>query len=233
MTRDDNIRTQDGTRPTLEEVIFQEFVVVSDFFELMKYSSSFTRRDFLKLSAAGALGLFLSESGLDRVLAAETPPSSQGRAVISGVTVYDSPTFKGMERKALGKDEVVPISEVVSGDNGNPYNNIWYRIGDEGYAYSGWLQPVETIYQKPRFEIREGGQLGEITVPFSISRLYPNVWSKNSYRLYYQSTHWIKKIMVLIRFVGKVPVSYHVRPAHVSGNARNDDSHRRDGWCRG
>jgi hypothetical protein len=162
----------------------------------MKYTSSFTRRDFLKLSAAGALDLILSEFDLDRVLAAETPPSNQGRAVISGVTIYDSPTFKGTVRKALGKDQVVPISEVVSGDNGNPYNNIWYRIGDEGYAYSGWLQPVETIYQKPRFEIREGGQLGEITVPFSISRLYPNVWSNNSYRLYYQSTHWIKKIIV-------------------------------------
>src|SRR3989304_4766026 len=163
----------------------------------MKYSSSFTRRDFLKLSAAGALGLFLSESGVDRVLDDEPLPASQGRALISGVILYDSPSFTGKERKALGKDQVVPISEaLIGGENGNPYNNTWYRIGDEGYAYSGWLQPVETIYQKPHFVIHEGGQLGEITVPYSISRLYPNVWSNNSYRLYYQTTHWIRKTIV-------------------------------------
>ena len=164
---------------------------------MIKYLSLITRRDFLKLSAAGALGLFLSESGVDRVLADETLPASQGRALISGVILYDSPSFTGKERKALGKDQVVPISEaLIGGENGNPYNNTWYRIGDEGYAYSGWLQPVETIYQKPHFVIHEGGQLGEITVPYSISRLYPNVWSNNSYRLYYQTTHWIRKTIV-------------------------------------
>lgn len=162
----------------------------------MKYISSFTRRDFLKLSAAGALGLFLTESGINRVLAAGTLPASQGRVLMSGLILHDSPTFSGAERKVLGKDQVVPISEVLEGDNGNPYNNTWYRIADEGYAYSGWLQPVETIYQKPLFEIREAGQLGEITVPYSISRLYPDVYAKNSYRLYYQSTYWIKKTIV-------------------------------------
>jgi hypothetical protein len=58
------------------------------------------------------------------------------------------------------------------------------------------LQPVETIYQKPVFEIREAGQLGEITVPYSLSRLYPDIWAKTSYRLYYQSTHWVKRTVV-------------------------------------
>ena len=38
---------------------------------LMKHLPSFTRCDFLKLSAAGVLGVVLAESGIDRVLAAE------------------------------------------------------------------------------------------------------------------------------------------------------------------
>jgi hypothetical protein len=163
----------------------------------MKLLPSFTRRDFLKLSAAGALGLFLAESGLDRVLAAEAESANYGRILKNGLDLYESPSFLSEVHTAYGKDQVVSISEVVVGqDNGNPYNSSWYRIGDEGYTYSGWLQPVETDYQKPVFQIREVGQLGEITVPFSISRLYPDAHAKNSYRLYYQSTHWIKKTIV-------------------------------------
>jgi len=163
----------------------------------LKKLTSITRRDFLKLSAAGALGLFLAESGLERVLAAEAASANYGRILQNGLDLYESPSFSSRVHTAYGKDQVVPIAEVVEGeDNGNPYNNSWYRIGDEGYTYSGWLQPVETIYQKPVFQIRETGHLGEITVPYSISRLYPNVWSKTGYRLYYQSTHWIKNTIV-------------------------------------
>ena len=51
--------------------------------------SQFSRRDFLKLSASGVLGLVLSELGMDRALAAS--PASQGRAIRSGVQIYDAP----------------------------------------------------------------------------------------------------------------------------------------------
>jgi lipoprotein-anchoring transpeptidase ErfK/SrfK len=163
----------------------------------MKHLLSFTRRDFLKLSAAGALGLFLTETGIDRVLAAEALSANYGRILQNGLALYESPSFTSTMHKAYGKDQVVSISEVIKGeDNGNPYNNSWYRIGDEGYTYSGWLQPVETVYQKPVFQTREAGQLGEITVPYCISRLYPDVRAKNSYRLYYRSTHWVKRTVV-------------------------------------
>ena len=53
-----------------------------------------SRRDFLKLSASGALALALSEMGIDRALAA--PPSSQGRITWSGVPLYDA--LKNLQR---------------------------------------------------------------------------------------------------------------------------------------
>jgi len=161
----------------------------------MKPIPSFTRRDFLKLSASGALGLFLAETGLERALAVTEPPASYGRVLMNGLFMYESPSFNGAQWKAYGRDQLVPISEVVEGDAGNPYNNAWYRIGNEGFTYSGWVQPVETIYNKPTFDISEKGQIGEITVPFTGARPEPNILY-NGRRLYYQSTHWVKKAVV-------------------------------------
>ncbi|MBN1454321.1 MAG: L,D-transpeptidase [Anaerolineales bacterium] len=162
---------------------------------MMQPLSSFTRRDFLKLSASGALGLFLAETGLDRALAVATSPASHGRVLMNGLFMYETPSFNSRQWKAFGKDQVVPISEVVEGDEGNPFNKIWYRIGDEGFTYSGWVQPVETNYNKPEFDIRVEGQVGEITVPFSQARPESNVLF-NGIRLYYQTTHWVKKTVV-------------------------------------
>ena len=161
----------------------------------MKPLPSFTRRDFLKFSASGALGFFLAEIGLDRTLASETAPASHGRVLMNGLFMYDSPSFNSQQWKAFGKDQVVPISEVVDGDEGNPFNKAWYRIGEEGFTYSGWLQPVETNYNKPVFDISPDGQIGEITVPFSMARTEPNILF-NGRRLYYQTTHWVTKTIV-------------------------------------
>jgi lipoprotein-anchoring transpeptidase ErfK/SrfK len=161
----------------------------------MNPAFSFTRRDFLKLSASGALGLFLAEAGLDRALAVTEPPASHGRVLMSGLFMYAVPSFSSESWKAFGKDQVVPISEVVEGEAGNPYNNVWYRIGDEGLTYSGWVQPVETNYNKPVFEVRAEGQVGEITVPFSLARPEPNTFFGGR-RYYYQTTHWVRRTAV-------------------------------------
>ena len=161
----------------------------------MKPILSFTRRDFLKFSASGALGLFLAETGLDRALAATEPPADHGRVLMSGLFMYASPSFTSESWKAFGKDQIVPISEVVEGDEGNPYNKAWYRIGDEGFTYSGWVQPVETVYHKPVLDIHTEGQVGEVTVPFTLARTEPSVLYKGI-RLYYQTTYWVTKTIV-------------------------------------
>jgi len=156
----------------------------------------FTRRDFLKASGAGLLGLFLADLRLDRVLAAETP--KQGRITISGVELLREPFFAAEKLSAFGLDKVVEITGVTEGDKGygNPFNSTWYEVNNEGYVYSGWIQPVETIYQKPTFEIPEEGRLGEITVPICDTRRGASVFSKRGYRIYYSSIHWITAVVV-------------------------------------
>lgn len=154
-----------------------------------------SRRDFLKLSASGVLALALSEMGVDRALAA--PPASHGRITWSGIPLYDAPSFNAKELLLFGIDKVVELKAEVEGDAGygNPFNKNWYQV-DDGYTYSGWLQPVETNLKKPVYQIPVEGQLGEITVPISETRLSPYTYARNGYRLYYGSTHWVKKVVI-------------------------------------
>lgn len=154
-----------------------------------------SRRDFLKLAGAGSLAFALSELRLDRALGAS--PIKQGRVTWSGVPLYDAPSFQAKEIRVFGMDQVVDVTAEVEGDEGygNPYNKTWYQV-ENGYSYSGGLQPVETKYQKPIFNTPEVRQLGEITVPFSDARQEPYVYAKRGYRIYYGSTHWVAATVV-------------------------------------
>jgi hypothetical protein len=156
----------------------------------------FSRRDFLKASGSGLLGLFLADLRLDEVFAAEPP--NQGRATISGIDVFREPFFDAPKVDVLGRDVVITITGEVQGDKGygNPFNSVWYRVNDEAYAYSGWIQPVETQHQKPVLNIPAKGALGEISVPFCDSRCDPSVYADRSDRIYYSSIHWITDLVV-------------------------------------
>ncbi len=156
----------------------------------------FSRRDFLKVSSAGLLGLFLADLRLERVFAAEAP--KQGRITISGIELFSEPSFNAKKIGVFGRDEVVNISNEAEGDKGygNPFNSTWYQINGEGYAYSGSIQPVETLHQKPVFDIPEAGLLGEITVPYCDTRRASSIWADRGYRIYYSSTHWVTGVTV-------------------------------------
>jgi hypothetical protein len=153
----------------------------------------FSRRDFLKLSSAGLLGMFLAELRLERALAA---PVTQGRMALSGIKLYNEPSFKANQLHTFGRDEVVGITAEVDGEAGNPYNQKWFQLNGNGYSYSGWIQPVETDYQKPVFEIPAAGQLGELTVPYSDTRRSPSLWADRGFRTYYATTHWVTGVSV-------------------------------------
>lgn len=154
-----------------------------------------TRREFLKLVSAGTLAFALKDLRVSSALAAPLP--KQGRITYSGIPLYDAPSFQANQIHHFGTDQVVEITNVEeNGDEGNPYNKTWYQINGEGYSYSGWIQPVETVYQKPKFDLPKKGQVGEITVPFSITRKAPFVYAENGYRIYYGSTHWVTRVIV-------------------------------------
>lgn len=156
--------------------------------------SQLSRRDFLKVTASGALGLILSELGIDRALAA--PPTSQGLALFSGVQIYDAPYLTANKIDLLKKDEVTSLLADAQGDTfDNPFNATWYQI-DRGYVPSGVIMPVETKYQKPIYDIPAEGQVAEVSVPYSLTYLAPYTFAKNAHRIYYETTHWVKKVVV-------------------------------------
>jgi hypothetical protein len=88
----------------------------------------FSRRDFLRLSAAGMLGALLAEAGLERVLAA---PLSQGRMTLSGIGLYTDP----MPKITHARFDEVGASPAKSMYEGNPFNKKWFAINGEGYTY--------------------------------------------------------------------------------------------------
>lgn len=157
--------------------------------------SQISRRDFLKLAVSGSLAFVLKDLRIDRALAAS--PIRQGRITLSGIPMYDAPAFNASKVHFFGRDEVVDVTAMEEyGEAGNPFNSVWYQVNNEGYTYSGWVHPVETIYQKPIFNIPKGGQVGEITVPFSDTRVEPYIYAKRGYRIYYGTTHWVRRYIV-------------------------------------
>ena len=153
-----------------------------------------SRRDFLKLSGAALLGLLLSELRLDKVNAASDP--MQGRIVYRSLIVRDAPAFTGIKVRSYPFDSVLKVTGKIFGGVDGDYNRIWYQLGEEGYVYSGGVQPVNTFTNKVVTEIPATGILGEITVPYSDS-----VWGINrnpfpGSRLYYGTTHWIDAVVI-------------------------------------
>ena len=155
-----------------------------------------TRRDFLKLASTGSLAFALKDLRLERAFAAPAA-IKQGRMTLSGLPLYDAPTFNANKIHHFKQDEIVEITSVdENGEQGNPFNGVWYQVNNEGYTYSGWVQPVETNYQKPIFNIHEKGQVGEIVVPFSDTKEEPYVYAERGYRLFYGTTHWVQRYVV-------------------------------------
>jgi len=153
---------------------------------MMTNQNLISRRDFLKLGGLSLLGLAMAPF--------EQVPSlafnQQGRVIYDHVIVYNQPSFSGDPVRQLWVDSVFSISEVTVGDEEPAHNMVWYKI-DEGFVHSGGVQPVKTILNQPNWEIPEGGQLAEISVPFSDAYWEIDVYHEVAYRFYYETTHWV------------------------------------------
>ena len=158
------------------------------------FTGSITRRDFLKLSSAALLGLFLPELHLDPVHADSVP--RQGRVQATSLVVRDAPSFSGFKVTSLKRDNLIDIAETVYGGEEGDYIRLWHRIGQMGYIYSGWVQPVSTTLNPLVMEIPENGILGGITVPYADSLYGVNGSPSPGPRLYFASTHWFTALVV-------------------------------------
>jgi hypothetical protein len=158
------------------------------------YKPSLSRRDFLKLSGAALLSVLFSGLIPGKIRASGS--RMQGRIVYNSLIVRDAPSFSGTRVNSLPRDSILELSGQVFGGTDGDYNRTWYRLENGTYAYSGGIQPVNTLLNDILTEIPETGVLGEITIPYADSMWAIN---RNPYpgpRLYYSTTHWIKDLVV-------------------------------------
>ena len=184
-------------------------------------NSILSRRDFLKLSSATLLGLLLAHLQPEVARAAAAP--TQGRVQATSLVVRDAPAFSGKKLRSVKRDILLDLAELVYGGADGDYNRHWYRLSDQGYVYSGWVQPVRTTTNPAVMEIPATGVLGEITLPYADSSYGINSSLSPGPRLYYASTHWITDVVTDKRdgslwykaYDAATKASYYTRPAWV------------------
>ena len=153
-----------------------------------------SRRDFLKLSGLGLAGLLAPPLNFD--LQDDDPfDSQQGRVTVRTIWMYDKPMTGAAKLKLFQRDAVINITNTAISDDLSLHNRIWYQINNEGYVYSGNIQPVRTFLNTPHMEIPPEGLLAEVSVPYTDAYKEPNPESEVGYRIYYETTHWVKAVI--------------------------------------
>lgn len=155
------------------------------------------RREFLKLGAASLaawLGLRATPEqtvmGLDDDFA-----EIEGRVIAGYIDLRLAPDLNSPATKRYWRDTILPISQVTIGAAEPAHNRVWYKIGLEGYAHSGEVQPVRTLLNAVPTELPSGGALAEVSVPYTDAHLSPGKEYAVQYRYYYETTHWVDRIL--------------------------------------
>ena len=156
----------------------------------MNANDFFSRRDFLKLGGLSLVGLAMAPFKRTPSLAS----NQQGRVIYDHISVYDQPSFSSEQVKQLWVDTVFPVLEVTVGDEEPAHNMVWYRMED-GFVHSGGVQPVKTILNQPYWEIPAGGQLAEVTVPYTDAYWEIDAHHEVAYRFYFETTHWVMELL--------------------------------------
>jgi len=149
-------------------------------------SNKLSRRDFLKLGGLGLAGLFTPPLHLE-----DSFSNLQGRVVARMIWMYDRPSIEGVQVKLCQGDMLLKITNTAVSDDVTSHNRVWYQIGGEGFVYSGNIQPVRTLLNLPVTNIPRRGALAEVSVPYTDGHRSPKSDSEASYRMYYETTHWV------------------------------------------
>jgi len=123
-------------------------------------------------------------------------PNQQGRVLNSSIDVYDIPSFSGSRVNTYYRDWILPITDITIGKSVDSFNLVWYKVGDEGYAHSGVIQPVHTNTNPIVSVIPRDGVVAEVTVPFTDAHWDPGEDEPVAYRFYYATTYWVTKFVL-------------------------------------
>ena len=155
-------------------------------------ASRLSRREFLQLGGLAAGGLALRPA---LSVPGNTPSEALGlvRVGTDEIRLYSEPSYSSDVVATRKKDQLLYYYDLLEAD-GPDFNPRWYQV-DEGYAHTAYLQPVQTVLNEVRSNLREGRYLAEVTVPItqSFRDTATYGWTK-LYRLYYRSTHWVTGI---------------------------------------
>ncbi|MDH5508256.1 MAG: L,D-transpeptidase [Anaerolineae bacterium] len=155
-----------------------------------------SRREFLKFS-----GLVLSSLAAGPRNFQDRPDERDfgpfGRVAYQSISVLDAPRLDAKTVAYRFRDELLNIYKEVTPPSGPAYNPRWYRVWG-GYVHSAHVQPSRVRYNGVLDSLAEGGQLSELTVPFSQPHKYSSWagWEKvEEFLYYYESTHWLTDIV--------------------------------------
>lgn len=178
-------------------------------------TSHLSRRDFLKLGSATLGGLAFTPFG------GEFNDGVIVRVASKSVSVYIRPDDTSLIVSQRYRDDIINVYAEIAAKT-PAYNPIWYRVWG-GYIHRARLQKVQFVYNKPLAAIPDGGQLAEVSVPYTQSMRYTtaNSWQP-LYRLYYETTHWIVGIdegpdgQPWYRLLDELlEINYHVPATHL------------------
>jgi len=168
-----------------------------------------SRRDFLKLSAAGLGGLALEPWRRIFQLADFPQAEKLGRVCFGSIEIKAQPDYDGQTVGILYEDAVVPWIREVVGRWPWRNNQRWVEIPD-GYVWSPYMQPVRNEPAQPVDSLPQmGDQQGlwvEVCVPY-VDAIIANgpprsAWWRyrqengQLFRFYYKQVLWVDQMKV-------------------------------------
>jgi hypothetical protein len=161
--------------------------------EALEIPEALNRREFLRLTGAALLALGVPVRWRGRL---EPLADSQlGRVATQSADIFNSPSFSGSRVRTVPQDEVLQIETALVGDRYPEHNRVWYGIKGLGYVHSGAVQPVRNSPALPLTRIPWTGVLMEVCTPFVEARTEPRTSSPRIYRFYYETTHWVTRVL--------------------------------------
>jgi len=162
-------------------------------------NKTISRRNFLKLAGLSLGSLAFSPMRKEtrffpkRRLMRVAKIAKDGE--VTSVSIHSAPDEESTILYQRYKDDLMNVYDEIESEAGPEYNPIWYRAWG-GYVHRAYLQEVEHILNPVSDTIHKDGQLGEVTVPYTSALRYTpmNGWEP-IYRLYYQTTHWVRDII--------------------------------------
>ena len=154
-----------------------------------------SRRRFLQLAGASALGAWLPALPHDQDLPTSSPSSAVlyiGRAV-DYAGLFERPSYSSTKVGAFSFDNLLPIYEELEAEGG--YNRTWYRT-EGGYVHSANIVPMRPYTDPPPLvtEVGEWGVWAMVIAPWSDCRRAPDPQAETVFRLYHDSVHRVTAV---------------------------------------